>query len=315
MQYRRLGRTGLEVSLVGLGTGGPSRLGQGSGVPEAEAVRLVHRALDLGINLIDTSAGYGESEVILGRALRQVERRRYVIATKFRPDPEKEGEAPPAAALKESLHRSLRRLGVDCIDLFQFHGIQPELYDHVVDRYLGEAQRWQRQGKVRFLGITERYSSDGAHRMLGQALADDHFDSIMVGYNLLAPGAEREILPAAQKRDVGVMVMFAVRRALSDPRRLEKVIAGLKERGLLAQGAVPDQRPLDWLLRPGVESVTAAAYKFAAAHPAVSSVLTGTANRSHLEANTEAMLGTPLAPEDRDRILDLFGHVEECVVH
>ena len=109
--------------------------------------------------------------------------------------------------------------------------------------------------------------------------------------------------------------MFAVRRALSDPGRLEKVVAGLKERGLLAQDAVPDQGPLDWLLRPGVESVIAAAYKFAAAHPAVSSVLTGTANRSHLEANTEAMLGTTLKQEDRDRILDLFGHIEECVVH
>ena len=315
MQYRRLGRTGLEVSLVGLGTGGPSRLGQGSGVPEAEAIRVVHRALDLGINLIDTSAGYGESEVILGRALRQVDRRSYIIATKFRLRDEAEEDRQPAAALEESLHSSLRRLGVDCIDLFQFHGIQPELYDHVVDRYLGEAQRWQRQGKVRFLGITERYSSDGAHRMLGQALADDHFDSIMVGYNLLAPGAEYEILPVAQKRDVGVLVMFAVRRALSDTGRLEKAVAGLKERGLLAPGAVPDQRPLDWLLGTGVESVTAAAYKFAAAHPAVSSVLTGTANKSHLEANTEAILGTTLKQEDRERILGLFGHIEECVVH
>ena len=314
MQYRRLGRTGLEVSLVGLGTGGPSRLGQDSGVPEAGAIRLVRRALDLGINLIDTSAGYGDSELILGRALREVERRRYIIATKFRPREEKGEEAQPAA-LEESLHRSLRRLGVDCIDLFQFHGIQPELYEQVVDRYLGVAQRCQRQGKVRFLGITERYSSDGGHRMLRQALADDHFDSIMVGYNLLAPGAEHEILPAARKRDVGVLVMFAVRRALSDPERLQKAIAGLKQRGLLDAGAVPDQGPLDWLLRPGVESVTAAAYKFAAAHPAVSSVLTGTADRSHLEANIEAILGAALAREDRERIVALFGHVEECVVH
>ena len=315
MQYRRLGRTGLEVSLVGLGTGGPSRLGQGSGVPEAEAVRVVHRALDLGINLIDTSAGYGDSEVILGRALREIDRRRYIIATKFRPAEEAGGEGQPAAALEESLHRSLRRLGVDCIDLFQFHGIMPGQYDLVVDRCLGEAQRWQRQGKVRFLGITERYSGDGAHRMLERALADDHFDSIMVGYNLLAPGAEYEILPAARKRDVGVLVMFAVRRALSDPVRLEKAVAGLKERGLLDPGAVPDRRPLDWLLRPGVESVIAAAYKFTAAHPAVSSVLTGTANRSHLEANTEAILGTPLEAEARERVLALFGHIEECVVH
>ena len=69
MQYRRFGRTGLQVSVVGLGSGGPSQLGQKSGVPAAAAIRVVRRALDLGINLLDTSAAYGESEAILGRAL------------------------------------------------------------------------------------------------------------------------------------------------------------------------------------------------------------------------------------------------------
>src|SRR5712691_4577922 len=85
MKYRTLGRTGLRVSLVGLGTGGPSRLGQGSGVPEPEAHRLVRRALELGINFIDTAAGYGESEAILGRALQGVPQDACGIATKFSP--------------------------------------------------------------------------------------------------------------------------------------------------------------------------------------------------------------------------------------
>jgi aryl-alcohol dehydrogenase-like predicted oxidoreductase len=83
MKFRRLGRTGLQVSLVGLGSGGPSALGQASGVPEPQAHRVVRRALDLGINLIDTAAGYRDSEAILGRALHGVTRERYVLCTKF----------------------------------------------------------------------------------------------------------------------------------------------------------------------------------------------------------------------------------------
>ena len=85
MEYRRFGRTGLSVSVMGLGSGGPSQLGQGSGVPEAEAAGVVRRALDLGINLIDTAADYRESEAILGRALRGVPRERYILCTKFSP--------------------------------------------------------------------------------------------------------------------------------------------------------------------------------------------------------------------------------------
>ena len=77
---------------------------------------------------------------------------------------------------------------------------------------------------------------------------------------------------------------------------------------------MPDDDPLGWLVHDGVESVTSAAYKFAAAHPAVSSVLSGTANIGHLEDNVRSILGSPLPAADRARVHDLFGHIEECVV-
>ena len=80
--------------------------------------------------------------------------------------------------------------------MFQFHGVQTRLYEPVMERFLPEARRWQEQGKFRFLGITENYRSDGTHEMLQQALTDDHFDTMMVGYNLLAPNAEQIVLPA-----------------------------------------------------------------------------------------------------------------------
>src|SRR5919199_112497 len=137
MQYRTLGRTGLRVSLVSLGTGGPSRLGQGSGVAEAEAHRVVLRALELGINFIDTAAGYGESEAILGRALRGVPHEACWVATKFSPLEGDRAKADPAE-LQRSLDRSLQRLGREAIDVFQLHGVIPAAYREVVERFYPE---------------------------------------------------------------------------------------------------------------------------------------------------------------------------------
>ena len=267
----------------------------------------------MGINLIDTAADYKQSEAILGRALRDVPRDSYVLASKFMANDQQQGTPFPLEVLEESLHESLRRLGVEYLDVFQFHGVQARLYDQVMERFLPEARRWQQQGKFRFLGLTENFRSDGTHKMLQQALTDDHFDTMMVGYNLLAPGAERVVLPQAQRNDVGVMVMFAVRRVLSQPAYLTETIQGLKARGVVDQDAVPDDRPLDWLLRDHVESVPSAAYKFVADHPAISTVLTGTGNIAHLEANVRSLVGAPLPTADRTRLLHIFGRVEESI--
>ena len=309
MQFRRFGRTDLQVSLIGLGSGGLSQLGQFTGVSEQQSVAVVSRALDLGINLIDTSAGYRESEVLIGRAIESVSRDSVVLASKFHPVDLGSGSVIDQAALQVSLERSLQRLGVDHLDLFQFHGVPPEYYDEVVDRFLPVARTLQEQGKFRFLGITERYHLDGGHSMLRRALADDHFDSIMVGYNLLAPGAEHWILPEARRRDVAVMGMFAVRRALSNLVRLKESIDDLKERGVISVDALSEDGPLDWLLQGEVDSVTSAAYKFVAGQPDISSVLTGTGNVSHLEANVRAVLGQPVPDEHRKRLSQLFGAV------
>jgi aryl-alcohol dehydrogenase-like predicted oxidoreductase len=103
--------------------------------------------------------------------------------------------------------------------------------------------------------------------------------------------------------------MCAVRRAIARPDRLQALIADLKARGELSQDALPEDGPLDWLVHDGVDSVTAAAYKFAAEHPGVSCVLTGTANVEHLEENVRAILSPPLPAADRQRLVDLFGPI------
>jgi L-galactose dehydrogenase len=103
--------------------------------------------------------------------------------------------------------------------------------------------------------------------------------------------------------------MCAVRRAIARPATLSALIAQLEEAGKIPRGALPPDAPLDWLAHDEVESVVAAAYKFVAAHPAVSCVLTGTASVEHLEENVRAVLGPPLPDADRQRLLDLFGPI------
>ena len=312
MEYRRFGRTGLQVSVMGLGSGGPSLLGQRSGVPEAEAHRVVHRALDHGINLIDTAAGYIESEAILGRALAGIPRDSYVLCTKCSPGRRIPGtdefEFRTPEELVASCERSLERLKTDYLDVLQFHAVLPETYPHTRDVLMPVMRRLQEQGKIRFVGISDGFEHDHHNEALQMALADDLFDTMMVGYNILTPAPAAQVFPQALKQDVGVIIMCAVRRRMGRPDQLAALIAELKQNGELP-ASVPDEQPLDWLIHGDVQSITDAAYKFAADHPAVSSVLTGTASVEHLEANVRAILGDPLPAADKERLKAWFGPI------
>ena len=299
----------MEVSVLGLGTGGHSRLGQNTGVSKKAVRRLVHYALDNGVNFIDTAAAYAESEAILGWVLRGVPREAFFLATKFVPDPRAMNMEPPD--LVASLDRSLSRLGVEQIDIFQLHAIFPQNYRSMTDRFMPTLVEQRKSGKFRFLGVTESYSMDPRHEMLPMALEDDFFDTVMAGYNLLSPAPARTVFPQCLARDAGVIGMVPVRRSLCRPDHLEERIRYAKSRGFIAPDALSDTKPLDWLLRNGVGSLPAAGYKFAAAHPAIGTVLSGTANLEHFKENLKAILGPPLPEEDMDRLQAIFGRVEE----
>jgi len=308
MEYRRLGRTNLDVSLLGLGSGGPSQLGQKSGVSESDIHALVDTALGLGVNLIDTAAAYGESEAILGRVLNGTPRGRYVLCTKSGPTVREGAGTRPRTALElaESLDQSLERLQTDVIDVFQIHAVTPETYGHTRDVLVPELMRQRDKGKIRFIGITEAFASDHERAVLQRALADGVWDTMLVGYNLLTPGPEDDVLPLAQDKDVGVLVMCAVRRKIARQSDLEALVALLKRDGLIAPDALPDEAPLDWLLHDGIERVTDAAYTYVAANPHVHSVLTGTADAEHLRQNVDAILGPSLPDRDRERLKAVF---------
>jgi len=314
MQYRTLGRTGLEVSLVSYGSGGPSKLGQSTGLTAAEQDALVRRCLDLRINFIDSAAGYGDSEEILGRALEGIPRDSYIMATKFPPRKGDELKEEPAELLA-SVERSLSRLRMDYIDVMQFHGVRPEHYEAVVERFYPTMKELQEQGKIRFIGISEQFFADPAHRSMTLALQrhPELWDTVMLKYGILNQYAAKEALPLAEKHNVGVLNMASVRVKLTRPDELQELIAEWKQRGAIPPDSLPDQDPLGWVVRGDVDSVVSAGYKFAADHPAVSTVITGTSRIENLERNVAALEQPVLPAEDKERLVELFGELAEGV--
>ena len=311
MLYRKLGRTGLDVSLLGLGTGGARQMGKSQGHPVHRQHELVHRCLELGINLFDTAEAYEDTEATLGAALNGVDRRSYILVTKwsyFRDE-----VFSDVGTMRAAAETSLRRLRTDYIDGLLFHGLLPEHYNHIVDKYVPEMYRLRDEGLAHHIGFSERFPKDPGHRAvtLGLTQHPDLWDVVGVKYGILNQLAVHEALPLALQHDVGVVNMAAVRERLPDPAFLERTIAGWKESGYLAPDSLPDVDPLGWLVHGDVESVVAAGYKFAAAHPAVATVLTGTATIGHLDSNAAALEHPWLPTDDSRRLADLFGQVKE----
>src|SRR5437016_5667089 len=128
MQYTTLGKTGLKVSVAGLGCGGNSQVGLGTGLTTAQSIALVREAIDLGVTFIDTAEAYG-TEHIVGGAIAGLDRGSVVVSTKCRIS---EGGAPRTGAQAvASLEASLRKLRTDYVDVFLLHGVPPSAYDRV----------------------------------------------------------------------------------------------------------------------------------------------------------------------------------------
>ena len=303
MDYTTLGRTGLRVSVAGLGCGGNSRLGLGSGKSEKEAIALVREAWDLGVNIFDTAAIYGTEEV-LGKALRGLPRERRVVASKAR------FGRLSAAETVASLDRSLALLGLDCIDVFQLHGVTPNAYAHARDVMAPALLRERDKGKIRFLGITESSPHDPESRMLRQAVADGIWDTAMLGFHMLHQNARRAVFPLTLQARVGTLLMFVVRNIFSQPQRLRAAVGDLVAQGQLPAALAMEENPLGFLVHEGgARSVTDAAYRFARHEPGVDVVLFGTGERAHLRDNIRSILSPPLPAEDRKKLADLFGHL------
>lgn len=303
MDYTTLGRTGLRVSVAGLGSGGPSRLGQKAGLSDDHAAVLVRRAIDLGINFFDTAYNYGTEES-LGAALKGVPRDSVVLSTKYAPrdtSPER---------MVQALDDALGALGTDYLDVFHLHGVLPEDYGHAVDALVPALRRERERGKFRFLGITETTSVDVEHVALTRALEDDCWDVMMISFNLMHQSALAHVLPTARKRNIGTLIMAPARCLVSTPDRLAQAVKALAEEGVLPAALGKSDDPLGFLIDDGgADSLLDAAYRFARHETGADVVLFGTGDVGHLEANVGSLLKPPLAKGAVGRLTAEFGHL------
>lgn len=311
MIYRTFGRTELLVSQVGLGGGGASRLGLKTGRSESEVVALIHRALELGMNYLDTADNYG-TESVIGRAL--VGRRDdVVLSTKVYPRLE-DGTLLAKDALQPALDASLRQLRTDRVEVYHLHGVKLDDYDYCCAELLPELDRLRQQGKFRFLGISERNSIDSSHEMLQLALDAGVFDVMMVGFNLFNQSARATLFPQTIDAGIGIEVMASARSQFSRPELFAAELVRLVDSGAVELEGFDPADPLAVLRVDGRQlSIAEASYRFAAAEPGVHTVLVGTGSIEHLEENVAAFERGPLPEPLRELFVSAFGHLSNAV--
>ena len=304
MEQVTFGALGWRVSAAVLGCGGPSRLGQSYGRSEDESAAIVRAAIDHGVTFIDTASAY-RTEPIVGKAIRDVPRDSIIISTKISP---RNGDEPLRPnQVEPAVQASLERLGTDYIDLLHLHGVTPDRYDHAQDQLLPELDKLKQRGMIRATGVSEMFGSDVDHQMMRRAVREGSWDAVMVGFNLLNQSARDTLFGETQRRGIGVMIMFAVRRALSRPERLLEVLAEMIEKGVVTGEDIDLDDPLGFLVGPGkASSIVDAAYRFCRHEPGCDTIISGTGNLDHLADNVRSIGAPPLPDEDQRRLVAIF---------
>jgi aryl-alcohol dehydrogenase-like predicted oxidoreductase len=305
MQYRKLGRTGIEVSDIGYGAWGIGGK-QWLGGADDESVRALRRSIELGLNFIDTALAYGDghSEKLVGRVVRESSGKIYV-ATKVPPRnriwPARAGtpisEVFPYDYIIASAEESLRNLGLPSIDLLQLHVWNPEWI---------EASEWRRAfedlkraGKVHHFGVSlGEHDPDSGLGVIGTGL----IDAVQVIYNIFDQTPERALYPLCKKENIGVLARVPLDEGgLSGNLRVDTKFPDGDFREYYFRG--PDRK------RQVVEHVDAlrrdldganlpeTALRFCLSHPAVSTVIPGMRTISHAEANCTLSDQGALPPE------------------
>ena len=285
MRYRPLGRTGLIVSEVGLGCAsywGLPRFNEG------EALALVHRALDLGINLFDTSPGYsrGEAEPRLGRALKGRAQEGLVIATKagtFHAGGGRTGRDFSPGAITASVEASLRRLGLERLGLVQLHGPSvSELNDHLFEAL----ERLRDRGLVTAFGAN---SFD--QEVIAAIIAAPTLDVVMMDYNVLRP-ERRSLIEAAAAHGKGVLAGMPLAMGHVDGQI--RKLRGMRDLWYAARALKNHRQDVAlaerfaFLRRLEGMSAAQASLAYVLEHPGVSAAVMGTTRLGHLEANAAA---------------------------
>ncbi len=294
MHYRILGKTGLQVSEIGFGAWGIGKSGW-VGAEDDESLRALNRAIDLGLNFIDTAYGYGEghSERLIGQVLHDRSEQVYV-ATKIPPKNRQwpaahttlVEDAFPGEYVREYTERSLQNLGVDSLDVQQFHVWSDSWMDH--GDWLDAVQRLKTEGKIRFFGVSiNDHEPDSALKLVRSGVVD----VVQVIYNIFDQSPEDELFPACQAHNVGVIVRVPF------------------DEGALTGTITPDTEfpPGDWRnryfrgerkrevyeriqaiaqdLQIELEQLPEVSLRYTLSHPAVSTVIPGMRRARNVERN------------------------------
>ncbi|MBI1993207.1 MAG: aldo/keto reductase [Deltaproteobacteria bacterium] len=307
MEYRTLGRTGLKVSAIGLGT--MVHAGHFGPMKDEESLDAIDAALDLGVNFIDTSDAYGAgySETLLGKALKG-KRGKVVLATKggnVMAGPNRGKRIFAVDYIGRVMEESLRRLQTDYIDLYQLHNPDVEVIRN------GEVwellERRKKEGKIRHYGVSINKMDEGV-----AAVRDGRSDTIQIEYNLLDQEPAREVFPMAQEANVGVIVRVPLRRGLltgkftlEDQQRFQgEDVRARNFAGEIFSKELAKVERLRFLAKPG-RSLAQAAIAFCIAQPAVSVVIPGARDGQQMRDNAGAA-GVRLPAEDLRRVEELW---------
>ena len=306
MQYTTLGKTGLKVSVAGLGCGGNSRIGLGT-LTEDQSIALVREAMDLGVNLLDTAENY-ETEPIVGKAIKGRARDGVVISTKSLIGT---AAGPKSGAdMVACLDASLKKLDTDYVDIYHLHGLSPNSYDRAMQEIVPALMREKEKGKFRHFAVSESSPRDPEHKMLERAVEGSPFEVIMLAFHMMCQNARKPVLERARANKVGTLCMFAVRNIFSRPGLLQTTIADLAAAEKLPRELAQQKDPLGFLVHEGgAESIVDAAYRFARHEPGIDVVLFGTSSTEHLRANIASILRPPLPAADVARLNEMFGHL------
>ncbi len=316
MEYRELGSTGMRVSALGYGAWGIGRAGW-VGATDVESLRALDRAIELGVNLIDTARGYGESERLVGEVLRRHRRDELYVATKVPPRhgafPAPDGLDPadvfPGEHIRSSIEESLRASGLEAFDVFQFH----VWHDEWVGRgdWLETVEDLKRRGLVRAFGVSiNDYQPDNALALIESGVVD----TVQVIYNVFHQAPAERLLPACQEHEVGVIVRVGLDEGgltgtiAADTRFPEGDFRARYFRGdrpaLVAERVAALQRDL------GIEPdrTADAALRFVLAHPAVSTVIAGMRSVRNVERNAATAATAAADPLTDEQLQTLARH-------